>query len=255
MNAGPTLKWNEGDAQSLRPKYLPRSAWIGHGPFAMWLVQAIAPRVIVELGTHNGYSYFSMCQAIKDAGLQSKAYAVDTWQGDDHAGFYSDQVYQVVALANQPYENFSTLLRKRFDQALPDIAAGSVDLLHVDSRHGYEDVKEDFESWIPKLSDRAIVLFHDTEVLDRGFGVYKYWAELTKKHTGFAFRQSHGLGVLFFGANQTDAAKVLIGQASTPEGIDQLRQRFVKLGRGTRLRYVGQRAIQRIASFFQVQRS
>lgn len=41
-----------------RPTYLEASAWIEHIPFAFWLTEAIQPRVMVELGTHRGTSYF-----------------------------------------------------------------------------------------------------------------------------------------------------------------------------------------------------
>ena len=37
---------------------------------------------------------------------------------------------------------------------------------------------EDYRSWIPKLSDRAIVLFHDTRVRERNFGVWRLWSEI-----------------------------------------------------------------------------
>ena len=49
-------------------------------------------------------------------------------------------------------------VRCTFAEALQHFPDGSVDLLHIDGRHFYEDVKEDYESWLPKLSDRAVVL-------------------------------------------------------------------------------------------------
>ena len=177
----------------------PQSAWLRHGPFAMWLVGILRPRRIVELGTHNGYSYFAFCQAVKEHRLSSTCIAVDTWMGDEHAGFYGDEVYEAVVQRNASYADFSTLLRKTFDAALEDIEDGSVDLLHVDGRHFYDDVKADFESWIPKLSSRAVVLFHDTEVRERGFGVWRYWAEISQNRPALNFPHEHGLGVLFWG--------------------------------------------------------
>jgi glycosyltransferase involved in cell wall biosynthesis len=182
-----------------RPTYIPMTAWLRHGPFAMWLVKAARPKRIVELGSHYGYSYFAFCQAVTSAGLPTRCIAVDTWQGDEHSGRYGEDVFEAVCAQNQPYEGFSTLLRKTFAEALADVEDGSVDLLHIDGRHYYEDVKEDYESWLPKLSSRAVVLFHDTEVRERGFGVWRYWEELAQANLTFNFPYQHGLGVLFYG--------------------------------------------------------
>jgi O-antigen biosynthesis protein len=213
--------------RQFEPTYVPvTSAWIGHGAFAIWLVKNTAPRVVVELGSHYGYSYFAMCQAVAQNNLQTKCFAVDTWQGDEHAGFYDDSVYNTVVAQNAHYAQFSTLLRKRFDQALVDIPDGSVDLLHVDGRHFYEDVKEDFESYIPKLSSRAIVLFHDVEVTRRNFGVKQYFAELMQKYEGFHFVHAHGLGVMFFGAQQGDFARALAEFTKSDANLAQIRSVF-----------------------------
>lgn len=177
------------------------TAWLRHGPFAMWLVRAARPKTIIELGAHYGYSYFAFCQAVKDAGLPTRCIAVDTWQGEEHSGLYGEEVFDTVRSVNRHYEEFSTLLRKTFTEALDYVEDGSVDLLHVDGRHFYDDVKEDYESWIPKLSDRAVILFHDTEVRERGFGVWRYWEELAQAHPMFNFHYQHGLGVLFRGGD------------------------------------------------------
>ncbi|MEJ1935688.1 class I SAM-dependent methyltransferase, partial [Nostoc sp. NIES-2111] len=145
------------------PEYRPPSAWLEHGPFGMWLVRVLRPRRIVELGTHHGYSCFSFCQAVLESGLDTNCFAVDTWSGDEHAGHYDEDVYRGVLANNGRYAHFSRLLRKTFDSALADIEDRSVDLLHIDGRHFYDDVKGDFESWLPKLSPSAVVVFHDVE--------------------------------------------------------------------------------------------
>lgn len=203
-----------------QPRYVPQTAWMRHGPFAMWLVKKARPRRIVELGTHYGYSYFAFCQAVQEGGITADCFAVDTWTGDEHSSFYGEDVYETVERENRKYHAFSTLLRKTFAQALDDIEDGSVDLLHVDGRHYYDDVKTDFETWKPKLSKRAVVLFHDTMVRERGFGVHKYWAEISKHHPSLNFLHEHGLGVLFWGENCTDTLSDILALISTQTGAD-----------------------------------
>lgn len=187
------------EAASFAPEWLKEPySWVGHIPFASWLVRVGKPRVIVELGTHSGNSYFAICQAVKQYETGSKCYAVDTWQGDAHALSYGVEIYEMVRKHNEEYyASFSTLLRMTFDEALSNFEDASVDLLHIDGLHTYEAVKHDFETWLPKLAPGAIVLFHDTNVRKDDFGVWKYWAELKAQYAnGIEFLHSHGLGVL-----------------------------------------------------------
>ena len=175
-------------------------SWVGHIPFISWLLSEFKPKILVELGTHTGNSYCAMCQSIVAENLTTKAYAVDTWQGDVHAGYYGDDIFLDLKKHHDPlYGHFSTLLRMTFDNALNVIENGSIDLLHIDGLHTYEAVKYDFETWLPKISKRGIVIFHDTNVFERDFGVYKLWRELKEKYAGFDFTHSHGLGVLLIG--------------------------------------------------------
>jgi hypothetical protein len=205
---------------------------VEHGAFAFWLIDALRPRNVVELGTHNGYSFFAMCQAVKRLGLPSACYAVDTWQGDEHAGFYNDDVYALVSrVRNEEYSDVATLIRSTFDEALPYFPDGTIDLLHIDGRHGYEDVRHDFETWRPKLSSRAIVLFHDINVRRDGFGVWKLWEELKATHSSFEFVHGHGLGVMLVGAEMPQGVEPLFAAASNAEAEAIVRTAYSTLGR------------------------
>lgn len=211
------------------PDYFCQSAWTEHAPFAFWLCDAVRPRRFVELGTHYGYSYFTICQAIDRLGLGTAAYAVDTWQGDEHAGFYDESVFQSVALRNgEKYSAFSTLVRSTFDEALGYFADKSVDLLHIDGRHLYEDVAHDFATWRPKLTDDAVVLLHDTNVRERGFGVWRFFAELAAQCPSYQFHHGHGLGVLIPGGNVPPTLSPLL-QAPAETG-DRVRATYGALG-------------------------
>ncbi|MGH7211910.1 MAG: class I SAM-dependent methyltransferase, partial [Acetobacteraceae bacterium] len=205
------------------------SAWTAHVPFAHWLVATARPRLIVELGTHNGVSYSAFCEAVLREKLEARCYAVDTWQGDAHAGFYGEEVLGTLRRFHDArYAGFSELLRCTFDEALPYFADNSIDLLHIDGCHAYEQVRADFENWAPKLSRRAVVLFHDTNVRERGFGVWRLWAELAARYPGFEFLHGYGLGVLAFGAAQCPEVAALA--ALSGAHANAMRERCALLG-------------------------
>jgi len=185
------------------------------------------PHVLVELGTHTGNSFSGFCQAVATEKLGTRCYAVDTWGGDAQAGYYGDNVYDELApYIEATYGGFARLLRMTFDEALGQFEDGSIDLLHIDGLHSYEAVRHDFDTWKCKLSPRGVVLFHDTCVLDRGFGVHRLWSELRMQHPGFEFRHSHGLGVLLVGSDVAPALSEFIELATDdPEPIQALFER------------------------------
>src|SRR6185369_6507676 len=63
----------------------------------------------------------------------------------------------------------------------------------------YEAVKHDFEAWFPKLSSTSFVFFHDINVRERNFGVFKFWEELKSKYHHFQFDFGCGLGLICIG--------------------------------------------------------
>src|ERR1035437_8421569 len=213
-----------------------QSAWTEHVPFAFWLVDVLRPSTVVELGTHNGVSYSAICQAVKSLGLPTRCYAVDTWKGDEHAGFYPEEVYRAfAAFHDRRYSAFSRLVRSTFDEALPHFEDRSIDLLHIDGFHTYDSVRHDFESWFPKLSPNAVILFHDTNVRENNFGVYRLWSEIASGRLHFNFQHGHGLGVLGLGHNYSNALRVFF-DANIDSGLgSSVREIFASLGRSARV--------------------
>lgn len=161
------------------------TAWAGHRNFATWLVSRLRAETIVDLGVDFGFSTF--CFALPGLG---HVYGVDAFEGDEHAGF-RNTYHDVLRNREELGLDNLTIIRGRF----ADVAKGwtkDIDILHIDGRHTYEAVSEDFGSWKSFVKPSGVVLFHDTCV--ERFGVRRLFDELPGPKLNFA--NSHGLGVV-----------------------------------------------------------
>lgn len=185
---------------NLSPAFKEFSAWREHYPFAFFLVDQLRPKNIVELGVFNGGSFFAFCQAVDHLGMKSKCFGVDTWQGDKSMGSYDDNRYEEAHeyLVNN-YFMFAEFIKDTFDNALDKFKDKSIDLLHIDGAHSFEAVSHDFNTWLPKMSDRGVILFHDTQEKGEEFGVWRLWDQISKEYLSMEFYHGHGLGVLCVG--------------------------------------------------------
>jgi hypothetical protein len=189
-------------AFELPPTAYSNSAWLAHIPLTPILVALVRPQVLVELGTHAGDSYLAFCRAVQGLKMPARCTAVDTWKGDPQASFYGPEVLQRLReLHDAPFGAFSRLMQCTFDEARPAFAEGSVDLLHIDGMHEYESVRHDFETWLPTVSPRGIVIFHDTTERGATFGVYRFWDEVAGRYPSYNLPYGHGLGLLAVGPN------------------------------------------------------
>jgi len=156
-------------------------SWVEHIPCAFLLVELLRPKVFVELGVHTGNSFCAFCQAVKHLSLDTVCYGVDTFRGDSQAGFYDSSVYEgLFAYVEQQYGANAYLLKMTFEDARAKFLDDNIDLLHIDGLHTFEAVKEDFESWLPKMSKRGVVLFHDINEREDDFGVWKLWDRMRR---------------------------------------------------------------------------
>lgn len=228
-------------ASFVRPKVLTVTSAFGHAPFFFWACEQLRPRSVVELGSAHGYSFFVFCQALELFCPGGECAAVDTWKGDINTGAYSGHVYESVKenLERHFPDARARLLRMTFDEAAGQFADGSLDLVFVDGCHTLEAVRHDFETWLPKMSERGVMLFHDTRVMAENFGVWQFWAEVSGKFPSFEFPHDYGLGVLCVGPK---APKPLLELCSLDEKTTRaIREVYAELGRRLTLEWENHR--------------
>lgn len=183
-------------SRHFEPRIYGVGAWTGHLHFAYDLVAALRPRLLVELGVDRGESYFAFCQSAQENKTGTRCFGIDTWRGDQHAGDYDETTFaQVSAHNRENYEDFSTLVRSSFDEALGMFESENIDLLHLDGLHTEAAVRHDLEVWLPKIRPGGLLLLHDVDVHTKNFGVWKIWTELQERGRSWTFHDGPGLGV------------------------------------------------------------
>ena len=186
------------DSLELIPGYDAPSSWWEHVPIAHWIIKRLKPNLVVELGTHYGVSFFGFCESAEKFSKDTFCYAVDTWEGDSQAGFYGNDVYEKVSQHfNTKHKSRGRLIRSSFDDAAAHFEDNTIDLIHIDGLHTYDAVKHDYETWRNKLKKGGSLMFHDWNVREADFGVWKLWEEI-KTEGNFQcieIMNGHGLAI------------------------------------------------------------
>ena len=212
-------------SERLSPRLLKSPWWIGHIPFAFEIIARLRPKIVVELGTYSGSSFAAFCQAVEACALDAKCFGIDLWEGDIHMGKFDEELFREVSdylASNHP--GVAELVRKDFNEAVHLFADKSVDLLHIDGTHTFEAVSNDFNTWLPKMSDRGVVLFHDVNVTventgpaSQHFGVRKVFDGLKERYPHFLFDHCWGLGVLVVGKFAPRAVTEMVEMSRSPD--------------------------------------
>jgi predicted O-methyltransferase YrrM len=164
-----------------------QSAWRGHQKFAEWLVRELKPKTIVELGVDYGFSSFVFARA----GM-GEVYGIDSFEGDPEAGQRNtrpivEERQKELGVTNlHLVQGYFSEVAKTWDKP--------IDILHIDGRHRYDDVKEDYEIWSRFVRPGGVILLHDTCVTREPYGVHRFFREIELPKTNFT--HSEGLGVV-----------------------------------------------------------
>lgn len=110
------------------------------------IIRNIKPKVAVEIGTHRGLAAFYMAQALKDNG-----------EGILHTTDPNDWEQEKTLAQFESIKDFIKVHRKKGE----DLDIENVDFLFIDGFHEEEYVLAEFNHFAPRLTERAVVVFHD----------------------------------------------------------------------------------------------
>ena len=194
------------------PRRVVASSWTGHIPFGMYLVSALRPKVIVELGTKSGVSYCTFCQAVDDLDLDTQLFSISEPANESHTGNEeSKNLFNDLKTHHDPlYGDFSRLLHESKDEAIRKVDDGSVDLVHFNDYRDYDAIKREFEAWRPKLSPRSAILVHNIGAHRHGGEVSRFWSEVKSRYPHFEFIHGNGLGIASIGPEYLEELNAML---------------------------------------------
>lgn len=202
--------------------------WWDNIPLAGTLMQITQPRIFVELGVCCGDSYMAFNQAARIVSPQTKLFGIDIWEPSEEFPTLRPDHHRLASFftAHAKFEAQSKLIQKRFDDAIEDFATGSIDLLHIDGDH--REAEHDLDTWLPKLSSRAIVMFHDIILVGEKSSMTAVWPRIRARFPHFEFYHGTGLGLIATGPSVPYPLASIFSETS--QGSEKLRAFYALLG-------------------------
>lgn len=142
-----------------------------HMELLIWLTMKMRPKVILELGTYCGGSFYCfMYGLLASNNEEGHVYTVDIVDRSDK-----------LTIADQKYFTHIICDAKTVDVGKP------IDFLFIDDDHTYEQVMAEWEKHEPNVNVGGLIFFHDSvstypEPDGQPCGVSKALAELWAKH-------------------------------------------------------------------------
>jgi cephalosporin hydroxylase len=145
---------------------------------------AVEPKLVVELGTRGGESTRTLAEAAKIF----------------NADFVSVDIDDTSAVCDYPRWRFVKSDDIKFAKKFADFCRANgvsprIDILFIDTSHKYWQTKREIKHWLPYLSSKGRVLFHDTNLKawDNNRGVIR----AIEKLVGTKFDENHNFELTF----------------------------------------------------------
>jgi hypothetical protein len=201
-----------------------------HVPFAMWIIEAHRPRVVVELCVSADNTYCSFLQAIRTLNLEAKCFGFSLGDGQDSGSARGGGFDALKAYHDPLYAAFSTLRRASFTDALDSVADRSIDLLEISGPSSGEAPFNDLDAWLPKMSSRGVILVQGVEVRQSSPKIQAFWETLSSRYPHFVFAHGRGLGVAYAGSEPLTGQLQALLEAREPGDAAGIRAYFSRLG-------------------------
>jgi cephalosporin hydroxylase len=170
------------------------------------LVGSESPRVVVEIGTAGGGTFYAWCRA---AAPDATIVSIDL-PGGPFGGADAPADVTTLSRYGRPAQALHFLRADSHDQEtrarLDEILGGrGVDFLMIDGDHSYDGVKRDFEMYEPLVAAGKPIAFHDIVPHPQAPAceVDRFWNEIKdgRPHLEFVDRdapdQYGGIGVVY----------------------------------------------------------
>jgi len=121
--------------------------------------------LMAEIGCYTGESTEQFAMSNKFLGI----YAIDSWEHDvsEPAAYLSD-MDKVEAMFDKRISRYGCIskIKKPSMEAVKEFPDKYFDFVYIDGNHAYDYVKNDIQSWMPKIKDNGIIAGHDYAVYE-----------------------------------------------------------------------------------------
>jgi predicted O-methyltransferase YrrM len=129
----------------------------------MRVLDAVEPRILIELGTAHGNTTANLCKRFADLRVVTVDAPKNMLTGDATTFALTEteigRVYRKHIRTNQVTQLFQNTLDLKFGA---ELSAGSADVAIIDACHDTDYVINDFYKVKPFVRENGVILFHDT---------------------------------------------------------------------------------------------
>jgi hypothetical protein len=159
------------------------------------LVEALRPRLVVDVGAGAAGAFGAFCQSLRDHDVDGLAYAVDRWEDDGEKPAEDEtRLLAINQFLHTYFRGVAYLMQMPEEEALAHFAEGSIDLLRLDARRTRSSLAPLLAEWRPRVARGGVVLCAGVEDASRP-DIAKDFAAFAAEHGGFVVPGSASLGV------------------------------------------------------------